>query len=248
METRAEVTRIRDAYQEYAARGFGTSRWSNANRGNQAIQNERELKTRKVLQRSGYFPLTGRRILDVGCGTGEQLGLFLEWGAKSENLFGIDLIPERISAARRMFPRITFQLANAESLPYADGAFDLVVVFTVFTSILNRQMAVNIGREINRVLAPQASVLWYDFRMNNPFNKHVRGMSRKHVQGLFPGFGVALEAISLAPPLARRLGVLTDCLYATLSSLPFLRTHLHGLLTKPWELPPASRAVPPHIS
>ncbi len=233
METRAEVNRLREVYRRYATCGFGETKWSNVNQGNQAIQSERERKTRELLQRAGFFPLSGRRILDVGCGTGAQLGLFIEWGARPENLFGIDLIPDRIVAARRRFPRITFELANAESLPYADGAFNLVAAFTVFTSILNRGMTANVVREITRVLAPRGAVLWYDFRVNNPFNRHVRGMSRKQVQHLFPGFGVALEAISLLPPLARRLGGLTDHLYVTLSSVPFLRTHLLGLLTKP---------------
>jgi ubiquinone/menaquinone biosynthesis C-methylase UbiE len=233
METRTEVDRLREVYQRYAARGFGNSKWSNANRGNRAIQGEREWKTRELLQGCGFFPLTDRRILDVGCGAGEQLDMFAGWGAKPENLFGIDLIPERIRTARRNFPQITFQLANAESLPFRDCSFDLVATFTVFTSILNRQMTANICGEIKRILAPGGGVLWYDFRMNNPFNRHVRGVSRKHIERLFPGFRLALEPISLLPPLARRLGSLTDRLYMPLGSLPFLRTHLLGLLTKP---------------
>jgi ubiquinone/menaquinone biosynthesis C-methylase UbiE len=178
METRAEVDRLRGVYQHYAARGFGEAKWSGANRGNQAIQGERARKIRERLQRAGFFPLTARRILDVGCGTGEQLALFADWGAKPVNLFGVDLIPDRIRTARRNLPGITFELANAESLPFPDGYFDLVAAFTVFTSILDTQMTHNICDEINRVLAPGGRVLWYDFRVSNPFNRHVRGMSR----------------------------------------------------------------------
>ena len=205
------------------------------------MRRERELKTRELLERSGFFPLSDRRILDVGCGTGEQLGMFADWGAKSENLFGIDLIPERIRTAQLSFPRITFQLANAESMPFQDRFFDLVAVFTVFTSILDRQMAANVSDEINRVLAPGGGVLWYDFRINNPFNKHVRGMSRRQIQGLFAGFSLRVESVSLLPPLARRLGALADRLYAPLSSVPVLRTHLLGLLLKPTGLNSSKR-------
>jgi len=233
METSAEVARLEEVYREYAACGLGKSKWSNANRGNQAIRAERELKTRDLLKRSGFLPLTEKRILDVGCGTGEQLGLFLNWGARPENLFGIDLLPERIRVAQQTFPQITLQIANAESLPFADGAFDLISVFTVFTSILSRQMAANISREMARMLKPGGGVLWYDFRINNPLNKHVGGVTRKQIQKLFPGFGMTVETLSLLPPLARRLGAATKLLYLSLNSVPFLRTHLLGLLVKP---------------
>jgi SAM-dependent methyltransferase len=232
VETHAEVDRLRQVYGQYTACGFGNSKWSNANEGNQAIRSEREIETCGLLQKFGFIPLKDRRILDVGCGTGEQLGTFLRWGAKPENLIGIDLIPNRIQRAQQNFPRITFRLANAESLSFGNGSFDLVTVFTVFTSILDERMAANICREINRVLAPGGGVLWYDFRMNNPFNRNVRGLSRKHIQGLFPAFQIALKSISLLPPLARRLGRLTGLLYGPLASLPLLRTHYIGILTK----------------
>src|SRR5207248_2597402 len=125
--------------------------------------------------------------------------------------------------------------------PFAEGSFDLVAVFTVFSSILDRRMAANIANEINRILTPEGEVLWYDFRRNNPFNPHVHGISRRQVQGLFPGYRVTLENISLLPPLARRLGRLAGRLYAPLSLLPFMKTHLLGLLTKPEA--PAPRPV-----
>jgi len=233
METRLEVDRLRKVYREYAARGFGQSKWSLANRGNQAVRDECQIKIREALQRSGFFPLENRRILDVGCGTGERLAAFADWGARPDNLFGVDLIPDRIQAGRQNHPQITFQLANAEALPFANGMFDLVTVFTVFTSILDRRMAVNVCHEINRVLRCGGAVIWYDFRMRSPLNRHVRGVSRGQIQNMFPGFKINLEPISLLPPLARRLGRLTPLLYAPLSSLPFLRSHYLGVLTKP---------------
>ena len=74
-------------------------------------------KTRDLLERSGFFPLSDRRILDIGCGAGEQLGKFANWGAKPENLIGIDLMPERIRDAQRNFPQITFQAGQCGVAP-----------------------------------------------------------------------------------------------------------------------------------
>lgn len=233
METRSEVDRLQEVYREYAVRGFGQSKWSPANKGNQAVRDECQRRLRELLDQAGFFPLERRRILDVGCGAGERLAAFEDWGARPENLFGVDLIPERIRAARKNYPQITFELANAEELPFADGTLDLVTVFTVFTSILDRRMAANVCREINRALVPGGAVVWYDFRMHNPLNRHVRGISHLQIQNLFPGFMMKLETISLLPPLARRLGRLTNLLYPPLSSVPFLRSHYLGVLLKP---------------
>jgi hypothetical protein len=106
------------------------------------------------------------------------------------------------------------------------------VLFTVFTSILDPKMATNIAGEIARVLRPSAAILWYDFRFNNPFNHHVRGMTRKSISQLFPEFHFQLKPITLLPPLARRMGPMTHFFYPPLARLPFLRTHYLGLLTK----------------
>jgi hypothetical protein len=94
-------------------------------------------------------------------------------------------------------------------------------------------MASNVAREIDRVLAHGGAIVWYDFRYNNPWNPHVRGMRRQNIQSLFPGYTLHLKTLTLLPPLARRLGHLTSSLYPLLSSLPFLRTHYLGLLIKP---------------
>jgi ubiquinone/menaquinone biosynthesis C-methylase UbiE len=232
MESRAEIDRIQGVYRQYAERGFSEFKWSSTNQGNVLNACERQERIAEVLGKAGFFPLMSTRILDVGCGSGELLHTFQQWGARAENLCGVDLIPERIQMAQQSLSGIRLQVANAESLPFAAGAFDLVVVFTVFSSVLNRQMAVNISGEITRVLAAHGAVLWYDLRINNPFNRNVRGLSRKAIQRLFPQFKIAVRSASLLPPLARRLGRLTAVLYRPLKSLPFLRSHLLGLLEK----------------
>jgi SAM-dependent methyltransferase len=219
MEVHSEVDRLKLVYREYRERGWGKTKWSVANRGNTAIRWERERKLEQLLQHGGFFPLHAQRILDVGCGTGETLAGFEAWG-------------DRIQRAKENFPEMTFQEANAEALPFANGLFDLVTLFTVFTSILDPQMTRNLSQEINRVLRPGGAVVWYDFRMNNPFNPHVRGISRNEICNLFPEFDARLVSLTLLPPLARQLRCLTGLLYPCLASLPFLRSHYLGLLVK----------------
>jgi len=233
METRSEVDRLKEVYREYGERCWRKTKWSVTNRGNLAIRQERERKLEQLLQRTGFLPLRDRRILDVGCGAGETLAGFEAWGAQPENLFGVDLLADRIRRAKENFPKLTFQESNAEALPFGNGFFDLVVLYTVFTSIRDHQMALNVSREINRVLRSGGAVVWYDFRMNNPFNQHVRGISRKGVRRLFPEFDSRLMTVTVLPPLARRSGCLIDLLYPCLASLPFLRSHYLGVLIKP---------------
>ena len=202
MQVHSEVDRLKLVYQEYGERGLGKTKWSLTNRGNRVIRRERERKLEQLLQRAGFLPLGQRRILDVGCGTGETLAGFKAWGARPDNLFGVDLLADRIRRARENFPAMNFQEANAEALPFANGFFDLVTVFTVFTSILDPQMTRNLSREINRVLRSGGAVVWYDFRMNNPFNPNVRGISHKVICNLFPEFDARLSSLTLMPPLS----------------------------------------------
>ena len=232
MHTLSEVDRLKGVYHEYTERGWSQTKWAASNRGNQAIRKERSEKLEELLDNAGLVPLHDRRILDIGCGTGDVLAGFTKWGANPRNLFGVDLLAERIQDANKNFPEISFQEANAEALPFENGSFDLVCVFTVFSSILDDAMARNVAGEIDRVLRLGGVVIWYDFRLNNPLNRHVRGISRKSILRLFPGYGMTLAAITLLPPLARRCGPLIHRLYGPLAALPCLRSHYLGLLRK----------------
>jgi SAM-dependent methyltransferase len=164
---------------------------------------------------------------------GGVLARLVDLGARARNFLRIDLLPDRIEAARQTYPDIRFACGNAEDLDFPDSHFDLVLLFTVFSSVLEDGMAHNVGGEVRRVLGPGGAVLWYDFRYDNPWNHNVRGMTKQHIRHFFPNFEMHLRTITLLPPLARRLGRLTPVLYSILAVIPPLRTHYLGLLVKP---------------
>lgn len=232
MQSRSELQRLRRVFGGYEQRGFTQSKWSGANEGNQIMLRERSRELGALLDRHGLLPLTSRRILDLGCGTGELLAGFQEWDARPANLFGVDLLADRVEMAAKQFPLLTFLQANAEDLPFSDGLFDMICIFTVFSSILDGNMAWNIGREIERILTSNGTIIWYDFRVKNPANRHTHGMSRREIRALFPGFRLDLRSVTVVPPLARRLGAMTLWLYPWLARVSFLRTHYLGLLTR----------------
>jgi ubiquinone/menaquinone biosynthesis C-methylase UbiE len=73
----------------------------------------------------------GMRVLDVGCGTGNQSVPAARLGAL---VTGVDIAPnllaQAIARAREQKLDIEFREGDAEDLPFADGAFD--VVFSMF--------------------------------------------------------------------------------------------------------------------
>jgi SAM-dependent methyltransferase len=228
-----EVERIRHAYDAYERNPQVRRRWDRANPGNRAIHGERAIAVRTILDKAALLPLGGRRILDVGCGSGQVLAGMTTLGAEPECLHGVDLRSEEIAIARQLHADMSWHCGNAERLDFASSSFALVLAFTVFSSVLDDGMARNLAAEIGRVLEEDGAVLWYDFRTAIPYNKEVRGMPLARVRALFPGWTIDLRPITLLPPLARALRWTTPLTYGLLASVPPLRTHLVGLLRKP---------------
>lgn len=96
--------------------------------------------------------LTGRRVLEVGCGSGRvSAGL-----APSAQIFiGVDPDAAAIAQAARAVPAAIFQTGTGEALPFADASFDVVL----FTLSLHHQSPAQALREAARVLRPAGHVL-----------------------------------------------------------------------------------------
>lgn len=86
------------------------------------------------------------RVLDVGCGTG-NLAICLAGNPAIGRVTGVDLASTYIEHARRgnTDPRLTFEVGDACSLPFADASFDhslsmLALQFAPDTDLATREM------------------------------------------------------------------------------------------------------------
>jgi SAM-dependent methyltransferase len=95
-----------------------------------------------------------RKALEVGCGTGFFLLNLRQAGVLAEGHV-TDISPGMVEVACRNARKLGFEVegrvADAESLPYGDGEFDLVVGHAVLHHIPDVELAL---REVLRVLAP----------------------------------------------------------------------------------------------
>jgi 23S rRNA (guanine745-N1)-methyltransferase len=71
-------------------------------------------------------PPAGAAVLDVGCGEGHYLGSIAR--RLDIEAHGVDLSTLAVDLAARRHPEVAWTIANADrSLPYATGAFDLIL-------------------------------------------------------------------------------------------------------------------------
>ena len=221
-----EVERIKQAYEKRGIEGKGQLYNLFGIFGNASLFqfHQREKAILQALARSGINDLSDKKILDVGCGTGGVLREFVKYGAKPENCSGIDLLPDRIKTAKHISPNMDFRCCSAEKLPW-DIEFNVILCFTVFSSVFDEQMKQRIASEMLRVLSPGGIILWYDFHMNNPRNPDVRGVKRCEIKQLFPNCTFDFHRTTLAPPITRLLAPHSWLLCYLLEQLRFLNTH-----------------------
>jgi ubiquinone/menaquinone biosynthesis C-methylase UbiE len=200
--------------------------------GNLFMAQERERVMLDLLRRHGAFPLADKRILDVGCGAGKTLLRFLQYGARPENLFGIDLRQDEINVARDLAPHLHFEARDARQLPFEDETMDLVLAFTLFSAIQSSSIREAVAREMLRVLRRSGAVVVHDFWTTGRVNPDNRPLRRRELNHLFPGCRVQARRVTLAPPLARRLAPRSWFVCEMLVKVPFLRTHWFALVTR----------------
>jgi len=126
-----EEARIRTVY---AKRQRDDARYSWFSPGHLCIMQERERQLLTLLRRHGFALLATAKILEVGCGTGYWLREFIKWGARPENIVGVDLLSDRVTEAKKLCPEaVQVQCESAAALAFPSATFDLVLQSTVFT-------------------------------------------------------------------------------------------------------------------
>lgn len=185
------------------------------------IQSERNSIYKSILGKN--FSDAGQiKLLEIGAGSGSNLPFFLELGLLPENIYANEILPERIDALHRNFPKINVLPGYSQDLNLPEKSFDLIFQSTVFSSVLQANARQDIARCMLKWLKSGGMILWYDFIYNNPSNPNVRKVSKQEIISLFPNCKYVFHKVTLLPPLGRRV----RSAYSLFNALPFLRTHL----------------------
>jgi malonyl-CoA O-methyltransferase len=105
--------------------------------------------------------LSPKNILDIGTGTGEVAFLLHDFFPNAK-ITGCDIAPGMIKKATQKNPHkcISFEICDAESLPYPDNEFDLIVSSTTYQWVEDLQKAFS---EAKRVLKDKCNFLFITF-------------------------------------------------------------------------------------
>lgn len=128
------------------------------------------------------------RALEIGCGPGHITAMMADTGA---TVTGVDLVPAMIETARALHPSIEFIEANAEQLPFADDAFDAVLVNFSIHHFARPDV---VAREIRRVLEPGGRFVFAGPIEQLGFGAFVAGLTAHHTMAVLAHGPLYLEA------------------------------------------------------
>lgn len=222
----AELDRAAARYRERDASTALTGYWSLRNPAVLHVAQERERLVLTLLAEAGIDP-AALRVLDLGCGFGLEFTSLLRWGVRGDALLGIDLMHERLRAARGSSPALLVQ-ASGSALPLPDASIDLVCQNVVFSSIVDAATRRASAAEMLRVLRPGGWLLWYDAFRSRARDPHFRAVPRTEVAALFPGVAWRWRTLTSDIGIASRLRRVPGAV-ALLDASRLARTHLLGL-------------------
>ena len=126
-----------------------------------------------------YLPLEDARVLDIGCGLGAYLNRI---GAFTDRAYGIDIDqPRVVEGAENGIPGMA--VALSESLPFADGVFDGVLLNEVIEHVGNDRDTL---REALRVTRRGGRIVIFAPNRFYPFETHGIYIGNRYVFGNIP--------------------------------------------------------------
>ncbi len=162
---------------------------------------------RRRLIKTLIRPISPKRILDIGCGTGETIA-FLQREYSKAKVFGVDSSDKAVRYSRSRKLR-NISKADANKLPFKNNYFDVVLFLDVLEHIKDDLKAV---REAKRVLknngiiivtSPALSFIWSKHDVNQG---HFRRYSKETICELASDADLKIKFVSyfnffLSPPI-----------------------------------------------
>lgn len=160
------------------------------------------------------------RILELGVGTGKNVA----WYPPTARVTAVDISERMLERARRKAVRlgrkVDFEVADAQSLPFGDGAFDAVVTTFVFCSVPDPVKGL---REARRVLKPGGRILMVEHVISerpvlrplmnwlDPLTHHLWGahINRDTVANVQRAGFVNVRSSDLALDIVKRIDAIT---------------------------------------
>lgn len=166
-ETRiTEVERIIECYERRAREGkeLNAPMYSPLAPDVYLSGQEKERAFIRWIKTCGIAPLDERRLLEIGCGNGDDLLRMIRLGFRPENLTGNELLPGRLAITRLRLPSgVKLVSGDAREIAVEPGSFDIVYQSMAFTSILDDAFQQDLAAGMWTLVKPGGGILWYDF-------------------------------------------------------------------------------------
>ena len=220
--------------ERYARRARGADRYSCCKPDVWQTVQERQRAMLRLFARAGLADLSRAAPARSRLRQRRQPARAAAPGLRAEHLIGIELLPERFAQARRVLPRGAALIAGrrvaAPTLPTA--AQDIVLLSTVFSSLLDDAFQQRLADAMWRWLKPGGGVLWYDFTVDNPRNPDVRGVPLARARAVPAGARARAARHAGAAAGARGVPRAPGALHCVQHGA-LLRTHVLAWIDKP---------------
>ena len=200
------------------------------NKGDKLIKEERDKFFYQIAKDQKVF-FEKKEILDFGCGEGFVMDLFSKWGVNPNFLTGVDNSKERIALGKSTFPEFNFVHVE-NKLPFEENKFSLIIISTVLSSIINNKDREHWVSEIDRVLKLDGLIIFYDMKINNPFNRKIRKVAKNDLSSLFYNYKIKINSLTVWPHFARLVSIISSRFYPLLTNIKLLHTHYIAELRK----------------
>ena len=142
--------------------------------------------------------LLGKRILEIGCGSGLWVDYFSRLGY---DVTGVDFVKEFIDQAKKRF-KGNFMVADAQKLPFGNDSFDTVLMISSLEHLDDEAQAIQEAKRAGRrfiIIVPQETpkvLLRRGLIFKHHLDKtHRRVYSRESVKRLLAENGFRIRAI-----------------------------------------------------